>query len=62
MTILHLIDNSIFKEQSFECIGNFSNKDVFTRKLISNCLYSKLTSKAHPLGLNGAGEGGKGIH
>ena len=31
MTILHWIDNPIFKEQSFECIGNFSNKDVFTR-------------------------------
>ena len=38
MTILHWIDNPIFKEQSFECIGNFSNKDVFTRKLISTCL------------------------
>ena len=38
MTILHLIRNPIFKEQSFECIGNFSNKDVFTRKLISTCL------------------------
>ena len=38
MTILQLIGNPIFKEQPFECIGNFSNKDVFTRKLISTCL------------------------
>ena len=30
MTILHLIRNPIFKEQSFECIGNF-------RRLISTC-------------------------
>ena len=37
MTILKLIRNPIFKEQSFECIGNFRNKDVFTRKLISTC-------------------------
>ena len=38
MTILQLIGNPIFKEQPFECIWNFSNK-VFTRKLISTCLY-----------------------
>ena len=31
MTILQLIGDPIFKEQPFECIGNFSKKDVFLR-------------------------------